>query len=742
MTIEGVIENVVFRNEENGYTVAKLLGENKKFTVVGKFMQVAVGENVKLEGNFVTNSRYGEQFSFDAYEIIYPKTLAGIEKYLGSGLIRGVGPVTAKSIVKEFKHDTLTIIEYAPEKLEKIHGISKKKAQGIGESFKDTKKIQAAVIFLQNYNITVHMAIKIYEKYHEKTIEVVKQNPYKLIEDVDGIGFHTADTIAKNMGIDSKSKFRARAGILHQLEQNSEKTGNTYIYKQILLSEVAKLLELDRVENLDLLESVLDDLKLEKIIMDFFQEKKHVIMLSKYYFIEKAIAQKLCLLNAMAKENNHNVSKDINCFETINSIKLHEVQKKAIEMAVNSGVSIITGGPGTGKTTIIKCIINILNQMGQKVMLMAPTGRAAKRLNESTGYQTSTIHRALELDFRNRGAFLYNETNPLKTDAIIIDEVSMVDVMLANNLLKALPRDCHLILVGDKDQLPSVGAGNVLDDILKSEIFSVTHLTKIFRQEDSGLIIPNAHLINKGEMPVFDNSGKDFFFEQKIENHEIAKSIIELVTSRIPNFKKIDNSKIQILTSLKAGISGANSLNQELQQKLNPPSINKMELTIGTNILREGDKVMHIANNYNLNWKRQNGYLVEEGAGVFNGDMGYIHKIDRQNGETTVWFDDGRECVYPRTEVASLVLAYAITIHKSQGSEFEVVVIPVIAGPKMILTRNLIYTAVTRAKHMVVLVGDKKNLKRMIDNNYTLVRLTMLKNFLLEMNENVKEMFS
>lgn len=740
MTITGVIENIIYRNEENGYTVAKLSYEDKVTTVVGKFLQIAVGENVKLEGSFTSNNRYGQQFAFDTYEIVYPTTLEGIEKYLGSGLIKGVGPVTARNIVETFKEDTLTILEYNPAKLEIVKGISQKKAEQIGESFRALKKLQSAVIFLQTYNITINMALKIYEVYEDQTIDIVKNNPYKLVEDVDGIGFFTADNIAKSMGISEKSGFRIRAGILHVIAENSEKTGNTFAYKKVLFASVAKLLGLSLTECEELLENVLDELKFERVVVEFYHENKSVVMLAKYYNIEKSVAQKLCLLNALAKERQYDVERDIATFEAINKIKLHSEQKRAIEMAVNSGVSIITGGPGTGKTTIVKCIINILNQLGQKVLLMAPTGRAAKRLNESTGFNATTIHRALEIDFRG-GNFVYNESNPLLANAVIVDEVSMVDISLMNSLLKALPRDCRLVLVGDKDQLPSVGPGNVLDDILKSGIFNVTHLTKIYRQEDAGLIITNAHLINKGNMPILDNSSKDFFFSQKNSTAEIADEIVDLVTKRIPKHWNIDPAKIQILAPLKAGLCGTNSLNQLLQERLNPPSVSKNELVVGSNILREGDKVMHTANNYNLTWRRQNGYLVEEGTGVFNGDIGYIYKIDRQNGETTVWFDDGRECVYPRTEVVQLTLAYAITIHKSQGSEFDVVVIPVLAGAKIILTRNLIYTAVTRAKSMVVLVGEKRNLKLMIDNNYTAVRLTMLKTFLLNAEKEVVEMF-
>lgn len=741
MNIHGVVENIVYRNDENGYTVAKFSCDEKMYTIVGKLLQVNVGDNLRLEGEFVSNSRYGSQFAFDNVEYVYPTTLAGIEKYLGSGLIKGVGPVTAKAIVSKFKEDTLAIIEFNPLELEKIRGISKNKAQSIGDSFRELKKFQATIIFLQTYNISINMALKIYEVYKEKTADIVKNNPYKLVEDIDGIGFLTADVIAKKIGIDPKSKYRIRAGLMHCLKDNSEKTGNTFIYKKELFLQAEKILGFEEDECLDVFLSVIDELKIESQVLDFFVNRHEIVMLSRYYYLESSVAQKLCLLKYMSVSQNYDVEGDINFYEKVNSIKLHSEQKNAIKTAINSGVSLITGGPGTGKTTIIKCIINIFNQLGKKVILLAPTGRAAKRLNESTGVEASTIHRALEIDFKSKGNFVYNETNPLECDAVIVDEVSMVDISLMNSLLKALPRDCNLTLVGDKDQLPSVGAGNVLDDILTSGVFEVSMLTKIFRQVDSGLIITNAHLINSGKMPVIDNKSKDFFFEQRQENNEVCESILELITHRIPNYLKIDNSKIQILAPLKAGVCGTNSLNQKIQESLNPSSINKNELVMGTTIFREGDKVMHIANNYNLPWKKKNGFMIEEGQGVFNGDIGYIYSIDRQTGETTVWFEDGREAIYSRDILSELTLAYAITIHKSQGSEFDVVIIPVIAGPPMILTRNLIYTAVTRAKSMVVLVGEKKYLSRMIRNDYTIKRLTLLKTLILDKQPKIEEMF-
>lgn len=742
MVLEGIIEEIIFRNDTNGYTVAMLSHGDEYSTIVGKFLSVNIGENVRLVGKFVTNAKYGEQFSFESSETIYPSSIEGIKRYLSSGLIKGVGPVTAEAIVDKFKGDTFDIIEFSPQKLVTVKGISKKKAEAIGEAFSELKKIQNTVMFLQSYNITTNMALKIYEIYKEKTVQYIKENPYRMVEEVDGIGFLTADKIAQNMGIKKDSAFRIRAGILHCLNENSDKNGNTYIIQEMLMEELAELLSLSIDEYIGEFVAVLDNLALDKVVTKFFKHPHNIVMLTKFYFIETGVAQKLALLNVSAATSNLDVLNDIKQFEQLNKIVFDENQQKAIINSVQSGVSLITGGPGTGKTTIVKCIMTILRQQNNKVMLLAPTGRAAKRLSESTGEEAKTIHRGLEVDFRqDKSIFVHNETNPLDTDVVIVDEVSMVDVILMNSLLKALPRDCKLILVGDKDQLPSVGAGNVLDDILKSNIINVCYLTKIFRQSDKSLIISNAHLINNGEMPILDNSSSDFFYDAKVDLDDIRSTIVEMVTKRIPNFKQIDTTKIQVLAPLKAGICGIENLNKNLQEVINPPSIGKIELVVGNTIFREGDKVMQMSNNYDLIWKKRDVYMTEEGAGVFNGDIGYIHKIDRQTGETIVWFEDGRECVYPRTELHQLSLAYAITIHKSQGSEFDVVVIPIISGTGLILTRNLIYTGVTRAKQMVVLVGEKKNLRRMISNVYTVQRFTMLKDFLITANQKAQELF-
>ena len=744
MQIEGPLEGVIFRNEQNGYTVFVLDYNSTPVTCVGKLARANEGENLLLEGEWVNNAKYGNQFAFSSYEVVLPRSLAGIERYLASGLIKGVGPVTAKNIVDRFKEDTFDIIEMSPASLAEVKNISMKKALEIGEKFKELKKLQNAVMFLQSYNITTNMAIKIYDVYGSKTIDIVKNNPYRLVEDVDGIGFLTADRIAKSIGIPFDSEFRVRAGILHALNQAVEKTGNTYMPKTLLLNQAEAILELSQEGRESLYDDALSGLTLDKTVIIMWHDGHEIVVPSKYYFYESTVAQKLALLNTATITKKQDVDDEIKNFEERNHIVFHEEQKEAIKNAINSGVSVITGGPGTGKTTIIKCIIEIIKQNKQRFMLLAPTGRASKRMGDATGEEAKTIHRALEVasgDLATISRFVYNENNTFKTDVVIVDEVSMVDVALMNHLCKALPRDCKLILVGDKDQLPSVAPGNVLDDIIKSGIIKVTMLTKIYRQSDDSLIITNAHLINSGKMPLINNSSKDFFFEEKSELNEIKNSIVDMVTRRLPKFTGLESGQIQVLAPLKAGVCGIDNLNKCLQESINPPSIKKMELVVGNTIFRVGDKVMQTTNNYNLVWKKMNGFVEEEGEGVFNGDIGNIELIDFQTGEMVVDFEDGRRCLYPRTEVSQLSLAYAITIHKSQGSEFDVVIIPAIAGPAMILTRNLIYTAVTRAKKMVVIVGEQKNLKRMVSNNYTVQRFTLLKELLITSDKKIKELF-
>lgn len=740
MIIEVEIVNIIYRNEANSYTIARTLSQGKSIVIAGKFFVVAVGQSFLLDGEF-SSSKYGERFNFQSYELIYPTSIAGIKKFLGSGLIKGVGEATANMIVDTFGKDTLAIIEFQPTKLEVLPRISHKKAMLISESVIALKDVQNVIMHLSKFDISVNMSLKIYEKFKDKTIQTIQENPYCLVEHVDGIGFATADKIAAKVGILEDSKHRIRAGILYCLAQASDKFGHTYLPYEELSKELAKLLNLEESENIKLFDSVITSLVIEKVVSRFFHNYHNVIMLTKFKYFEKSVADKISMLSITQCNENFDVSNEISHFEKVNKIKFHEEQINAIKTAINNGVSVITGGPGTGKTTIIKCILSILDHQNKKTALLAPTGRASKRMSLTTGKEASTIHRALAMDFATR-KFYFDDKNPLPYNAVIVDEFSMVDINLAQSLLKAVTRDCKVIIVGDKDQLPSVGAGNVLADIIESGVVPIVYLTQIFRQEENSLIITNAHKINQGEMPDFDNKSKDFFFESREFLEDIRESVLSLTTQRLPGFIGLKPNQIQVLAPLRNGICGIENLNKQLQEKINPTSAFKTELIVGSNTFRTGDKVMQTSNNYNLDWEKINDDgSFESGQGVYNGDIGFIKEINRNNGETVVQFEDGRECIYPRTEISQLSLAYAITIHKSQGSEFDVVVIPCIAGPALILNKNLIYTAVTRAKKMVVLVGEKKNLKRMINTKFLQKRYTLLKDFLIESHKQAKVLF-
>lgn len=728
MVIKGTIEEIIFRNNENGYTVVALNCNDEYITAVGKFPQINQGEVVELVGSFSAHSKYGEQFNATQVKAMQPTSKEGIIKYLSSGLIKGVGVITAMAIVDKFGESTLDVIEFNPDKLVEVRGISERKAVEIAKAFYEIKKMQNAVLFLQSYNITTNMAVKIYNSYGAQTETILKHNPYKLIEDIDGVGFFTADKIAQKMGIPAISEFRFRAGVLHVLKENSDKSGNTFIYKQALLDELNKLLATEISEHTLLMEDVLTKLSLDSVIKQLEHEDQEIVVLTKLYNIEKMVADYLNQFNFHKETTNYNVDQEINYFETHNNITMHDMQKEAVRVSVNSGVSVITGGPGTGKTTIIKCVLQIYKSMNKTVKLLAPTGRAAKRLSESTDTEASTIHRALEVDFTNQNLFYYNNNNKLPYDVIIIDEVSMVDVQLFYYLIRALKKGVNIVLVGDKDQLPSVGAGNVLSDILQSGVINTVQLTQIYRQSEDSLIITNAHLINSGKLPIFNNKSKDFFFYEQDNTESILRNVIEMQYERIPNFLNIENSKIQILAPMKAGLCGVDNLNKELQNKNNPQSFNKPEIETDRIVFRKGDRVMQITNNYEREWSKG----FENGSGVFNGDIGMVSDINPHALELTVLFEDGRNVKYNKADISELVLSYAITIHKSQGSEFDVVIIPIVGGPPMLLTKNLLYTAVTRAKKMVVLIGSKANIRRMVKNNYTTTRYTLLKNLLLE----------
>ncbi len=727
MVIKGIVEEIIFRNTENGYTVAVIDCNNESVTAVGKFPQVSQGECVELEGSFTKHNRYGEQFNASRVKITKPTTKEGIVRYLSSGLIKGVGPVTALSIVNKFGESTLDVIEFNPQQLTLVKGISERKANEIYEAFNEIRKMQNAVMLMQDYDISTNLAVKIYNTYFDKTELILKENPYKLCEDVDGIGFFTADKIAVKMGISPLSEFRFRAGVLHALKTTCDHSGNTYVTKANLESDVCELLKVS-LDNSNL-NKVLNKLVMDSLIKIFEYDGEEIVALTKYYNTEKIVGYTINLFNELHKNKNLEVNDSIDLFENVNKIKMHQNQRDAVNLAVNQGVSVITGGPGTGKTTIVKCMLQIFKSLRKSVKLLAPTGRAAKRLSESTGEDASTIHRALVVDFLGSDTFVYNQNNKLPFDVVIVDEVSMVDVQLMYYLIRALKKGTQLVLVGDKDQLPSVGAGNVLADIIASGVVQVCELTHIYRQGEDSLIISNAHLINDCKMPMLNNKSKDFFFEEKQEPEQMLGSVVNLTYSRLPKYLNIDSSKIQVLAPMKSGACGVDNLNKQLQDKINPPSLSKPELETEKVIYRLGDRVMQITNNYEREWIKD---TREQGAGVFNGDIGVIDHVEPNTFETTVLFEDGRYAKYNKKDLAELTLSYAITIHKSQGSEFDVVIIPVVAGAPMLLTKNLLYTAVTRAKKMVVLVGTKQNIFRMVHNKSTLTRNTLLKMFLIE----------
>ena len=732
MKIVGNVENTVFRNAENGYSVINLSYNKKHLTIVGTLPEVYEGQTLELEGNFVVNKKFGEQFQVSEGKVVEPTTLPAIEKYLASGLIYGVGPVTAKKIVDQFGEDTLTVMEYNPVQLSKVKGISRQKAIEISNAYNEMKEMQNVIMFLQTNQITTNMAIKIYNIYKEKTIEVVKSNPYQLVEDVDGIGFTTADKIAIKLGIDLYGENRIKAGLVYTLKTASEREGHTYLPKANLVQNCIDILGFSSNETA-LIEKCIDYLQIEGMVKNFTYHSEDVTVLTKYYYQEKYIARKLCKLSMNQFDEKFNFIDNINLYQRIHKIQLNGEQTDAVLSSLNKGVSIITGGPGTGKTTIVRCILEMFKQQGNKVLLCAPTGRASKRLTETSGMEAKTIHRALEMNPTDgEGIFHRNENNPLDADIVIIDEVSMVDVTLLYHLAKALKSTARLILVGDKDQLPSVGAGNVLRDLIESRKIHTTQLETIYRQGNDSLIITNAHLINAGKMPVIDNSSRDFFYEAGNDLIKNSETIVDLVTTRLPNYFGYRPEKIQVLAPMKAGPCGIDNLNKRLQLTINP-YFSGVELSTDFTKFHVNDKVMQIQNNYEMEYvKYEENGTTQQGTGVFNGDIGYITRIEPETHEVTIRFDDGKICKYAQTDLYQITLAYAITIHKSQGSEFDCVVIPLVPGAPIIITRNLLYTAITRAKKTVVIVGCKQILARMIHNNYTAKRYTLLKDFVIE----------
>ncbi|MBR3739035.1 MAG: ATP-dependent RecD-like DNA helicase [Clostridia bacterium] len=724
--LEAVIENTVFRNEENGYSIMEARAGRERITVVGTLPALGTGEQVLLEGMWVEHPQYGRQWKVTGWEIRKPTTLLGIERYLGSGLIPGIRTATAKLLVQEFGERTLDILSEHPEQLTQVPGIGKKRAQQLGKAFQEQYGAREAMIFLQSYGVSPTLAVKISKRYGADAQRKIRENPYRLIDDIEGVGFLTADRIALSLGIPQDSEYRLRAGIKYALSEAAAGEGHTYLPRDTLLERVARGL---RVSG-ELLTHQLDGLLFAREIIALDAEGTEAMLLAPYFYAEKEIARYLKLLMSAARTaDKPDVSRRVRDFEKKNGIQFSENQRLAISEAVQRGLLVITGGPGTGKTTIINCILALLSG---GVQLAAPTGRAAKRMSEATGREAKTLHRLLEFS-GEEGKFQRDEQNPLDCACVIVDEMSMVDVFLMRSLLRALKPGTRLIMVGDADQLPSVGAGNVLGDILKSGVIPSVRLTDIFRQSGESLIVVNAHRINHGEAPILNQKGSDFFFERRPYAEDAAQAIVGLCEKRLPAYLRTDfpARDIQVLSPTKKSGAGVYLLNQLLQAALNPatPERRKPEIHYGDTAFRLGDKVMHVKNNYQLPWKNDDG---TEGEGVFNGDVGFISKVDTQDRIVTVRYDDERTVEYDYQQLEELELAYCLSVHKSQGSEFPCVVMPVVGGPPRLLTRNLFYTALTRARKLVVLVGREDAIAAMVNNNHIAARYTTLRQRLEE----------
>jgi exodeoxyribonuclease V alpha subunit len=725
--IQGVVDDIVFQNEENGYAIAHIVGNNDRITIVGVIPFLSEGQDLKLQGQWVVHPQFGKQFKVEGCEEVLPSTAAGIEKYLASGVISGIGPVTARKIVEKFGEKTLDILDNDIDKLKEIEGIGEKKIDIIKESYGTQREVKNIMIFLQSYGVTPNQCIKIYKRFGATSIEVVKQNPYVLTEEVSGIGFKTADKIARSLGVEPNSHFRITSGINYIINEFCA-LGNTYMPVELLIKEGRSILGVKDEE----LERVLYDNTVDgKLKVDLIQNQKCIFSLP-FYYCELGVTKKIITLAYSDYQPiNTDVEFEIKQFERENNIQFADSQIEAIKGAVENGIEVITGGPGTGKTTIINCITGIFEKAGMKVFMAAPTGRAAKRMSEATGRESKTIHRLLELGFSEDESeeFIKDESSPLECDVVIIDEASMIDIMLMNSLLKAISMGTRIIIVGDVDQLPSVGPGNVLRDIIESNCVKVVRLKHIFRQAKESMIIVNAHKINNGEMPLLNEKNKDFYFIKSEDPNEILNTVIDLIDKRLPKFNANWNKAqhIQILSPMRKGNLGVLNLNKKLQEILNPKYPGKGEKEFRELIFRTGDKVMQIKNNYTIKWNRVSGEGENEGVGVFNGDVGYVEDIDEENDHVVVVFDEERRVVYDNTFLDELDLAYAVTIHKSQGSEFPVVIMPAFMGPPLLMNKNLLYTGITRAKQMVVLVGAIKAVQFMINNNRSFERYSALK---------------
>lgn len=721
---EGYIEHIKFRNPDNGYTIFQLSepGGNDELTCVGNFPAISEGEYVKVEGAMTVHVLYGEQLQVSSYEICVPKDRLAVERYLGSGAIKGIGQTMAARIVRKFGDDTFRIIEREPERLAEIRGISDRMARDIHAQFKEKQGMREAMMYLQQYNISGTLAVKIYKQYGEKMRTVLEENPYQMTEDIPGVGFKTADSIAERMGISGFSPERIRAGLVYAL-QLAAQYGHIYLPQPELIRYCTDLLGVDA----EAIGQAVSDMSAERklIVKSAGGEEPDQIYSSVAYFTELGVARMLRDLNCRYELSTEEFSRRLSRIESNLDIDLDGIQKEAVREAVGNGVFLLTGGPGTGKTTTINAIISYFESLGLSVLLAAPTGRAAKRMTEATGREARTIHRLLEVSHMaegqeefHRGMFQRNEDNPLEADAVIIDETSMVDVYLMNALLHAIPIGTRLILVGDQNQLPSVGPGNILRDILLSGAFPVVCLTKIFRQAEESDIIVNAHRINRGESIALDNKSKDFFMMRRHDSQTVLSVVAQLVRDKLPKYVGATPSDIQVLTPMRKGELGVENLNKYLQEAINPPSPSKVEYETRGIVFREGDKVMQVRNNYQIEWEicSKKGTLIDAGTGLYNGDMGIIRNINRFAEEMEIVFDDGKTVHYPFTQTEDLEHAYAVTIHKSQGSEYPAVVLPILTGPRMLLTRNILYTAVTRAISCVTIVGSEDTIRQMIGN--------------------------
>ena len=735
-SIQGLVEHIVYHNDTNGYTVFSLMCQGEEIVCVGNVTSLDEGEYLKAEGEYTEHQVYGRQFKVTSMSVEVPEDEYSIERYLGSGAIRGVGPSLAARIVKKFKKDSFRIIEEEPERLAEIKGISERKAREIYQQFHEKQDMRQAMMFLAKYGITTTLSLRIYKQYGEEMYRIIQENPYRLADDMNGIGFKLADEIAKKAGIGSHSDFRIRSGIIYMLQQGTL-SGHIYIPAALLVEKTAQMLGVEE----EAVDHLLQSLQMDRKIVVKKIDDVSVVYGASLYRLELETAGLLKNLGVDYSVDEKEVGKVLDRIEKREGIDLDDHQREAVYSAAGNGVLVITGGPGTGKTTTINAIIKYLEYEGLEMRLAAPTGRAAKRMSEATGREAQTIHRMLELsggpdDDRLRTQFERNQDNPLETDVVIIDEMSMVDIYLMNALLKAIAVGTRLILVGDVNQLPSVGPGNVLKDIIDSECFQVVRLTKIFRQALESDIIKNAHLINEGRQIELGNKSQDFFCLKRYDVQQILGVMVLLIRDKLPKFVNAKPYDIQVLTPMRKGELGVERLNTVLQHYLNPPSPDKKEREFHQGVIREGDKVMQIRNNYQIEWEALGHYNLplDKGVGVFNGDMGVVREINHFAEQLVVEFDEGRRVTYGFAQLDELELAYAITIHKSQGSEYPAVIMPLLSGPRMLFNRNILYTAVTRAKQCVAIVGDEHTVRHMIENEKQQKRYTSLNLRLREMN--------